>query len=161
MNTTICQFKLASGEQILAEIMELPDSDNDNSFILKNCVEILSFIPDSMEELMMQTQSRGPAYMFRPWLMYQDNEDCLVPINTQQIIASVRPNIDLVDGYYESVFYMQMYAAKRREQLKEERMAQTKQFNGIMEKVKEATGNDDSAEKKSNVIPFPTMHRDS
>lgn len=152
---TLVQFKLVSGEQIVAEVMQYPDSDTDSSFLLRNCLEVLTITAETMEEYIEYFQSGGRYYLFRPWMMYQDENDMLVAMNTQQVMATAKPNLDMLEAYYETVFAMHNNAHTRKKLLKKERDQKYQEFAKNMKKLLEAGTVDSSETDTSNVIEFP------
>jgi len=48
-----------------------------------------------------QTGSR--IYSFRPWMVYQDQEDYMQLLNTNHILGEAKPDVVLADQYFRAV----------------------------------------------------------
>jgi hypothetical protein len=87
----IKQFKLANGEEILCEVLQWEDADD---------IEILA--RKAMRLVMMENQEGVKYYAFRPWMVYQENNDDLIIINTTHIVGMGFPTRSLLIQYDEA-----------------------------------------------------------
>jgi len=101
----IKQFKLANGEEILCEVLQWEDADE---------IEILA--RKAMRLIMMENQDGVKYYAFRPWMVYQENNDDIIIINTTHIVGMGYPTRTLVLQYNEACEDMdEMHEQRERE----------------------------------------------
>lgn len=90
------QFKLATGDEIICEIIEWPaeDDEADVQLIVRNSYKI-----HSVESPIEGTR----YYTFRPWMVYQDSSEYLQIINVNHIVGEANPSPVIVGHYIKAV----------------------------------------------------------
>lgn len=84
----IRQYKLTNGDELIAEVVEFIEEED--LVITKNTMKIVS-VDDH--------QNGVRYYTFRPWMVYQDNEEYVQTIAYQHIVGEAKPN-PLMLGQY-------------------------------------------------------------
>jgi|TARA_R110000803_G_scaffold34404_3_gene75120 hypothetical protein len=99
------QFKLSSGEEILAEVVQWQDDDD---------IEVL--IRKAMRLVMMENEEGFKYYAFRPWMVYQESNDDLIILLATHIVGIGFPTDSLLVQWDEAVADMKdMHAAREQE----------------------------------------------
>lgn len=89
----IKQFKLATGDEIICEILEW-DTDDNPSIVVRGSMRIIS-----IDDL-----PRGIRfYSFRPWLIFQDDPSLLQTINAMHIVSEAVPNDEVLKQYIKTI----------------------------------------------------------
>lgn len=105
MDTDVRQLKLASGEEILCEVVQWQEGDD---------YEIL--VRKAMRLIMMENGEGMKYYAFRPWMVYQESSDDLLIINSTHIVGLGFPTDSLMIQWHEAVADMQeMYVVRESE----------------------------------------------
>lgn len=89
------QFKLSSGEELVCEIVQWNETSMELEVVVRKAMR-----------LVMQESTDGTGvkfYSFRPWMVYQENEDDLLIINTNNIVGIGFPPETLIVQYLEAV----------------------------------------------------------
>ena len=140
-NADLRQFKLSSGEELVCEIVQW-NEDN---------IENLEVVVRKAMRLVMQETTDGSGvkfYSFRPWMVYQENEDDLLIINTNNIVGIGFPPETLVVQYVEAVAEM-IRQNREREETHYANYSPRKKSSGA-NGLKEMLMNEDSS--RGNVI---------
>lgn len=87
----IKQFKLTNGEEILCEVLQWEDHGD---------IEIL--VRKAMRLILLENHEGVKYYAFRPWMVYQENNDDLIIINTDHIVGMGYPTRSLLIQYNEA-----------------------------------------------------------
>jgi hypothetical protein len=79
------QIRLASGEEIICEVVDWPEEDDEEaeSIIIRNAFMIVSA---------EDWQSSTRYYTFRPFMMYQERSDQLIGLNINHITSMANPH---------------------------------------------------------------------
>lgn len=86
----IKQFKLVSGEEILAQVISWPDEDEENQIIVSQAMKLVSYEPNPL----------GPRlYLLRPWMVLQDNPDQQQILYYDQVVGMAHPSSRMVNQY--------------------------------------------------------------
>jgi len=93
--TEVRQLKLANGEEILCEVVQWAEEED---------FEIL--VRKAMRLIMMESSDGMKYYAFRPWMVYQENGEDLLIINSSHIVGMGFPTRSLIVQYYEAVHDM-------------------------------------------------------
>ena len=105
MDTDVRQLKLASGEEILCEVVQWQEGDD---------YEIL--VRKAMRLIMMENGEGMKYYAIRPWMVYQESSDDLLIINSTHIVGLGFPTDSLMIQWHEAVADMQeMYVVRESE----------------------------------------------
>ena len=83
------QYKLASGDEIVCEVVDTEDND----IIAKKVIQI--------DSVVMEDGCR--AYVMRPWMLYQDGIEQFTIINKSNVSASAIPTDGLIHQYYTTL----------------------------------------------------------
>jgi len=95
----ILQLKLSNGEEILCEIIEVPEEvdeevDEEYEVVVRNCLSISK----------VQVSNNKIFCMLKPWLSFQDMDDNnLASLNPQHIIVRCIPNDDIMTQYLSAI----------------------------------------------------------
>ena len=89
------QLKLASGEEIVCEIFQWNDQNIDLEIVVRKAMRLV------MQETMDGTAIK--YYSFRPWMVYQESQDDLLIINTNNVVGIAFPPETLIVQYMEAV----------------------------------------------------------
>jgi len=143
MSHPVQQIRLASGEEVLCEVMEY-DTDGDE-IIVRNAMAV--------ETNMFENNER--VYMFRPWFLYIEQPHENIMIKTNQVIGNCEPNELLRMQYYSAVKDMQDIAESRIDDFKRREAMKLKSTLEAITRAK--TKNEEEVESTlpSNVIQFP------
>ena len=115
------QLKLANGEEILCEIVQWAEGDD---------FEIL--VRKAMRLIMMESSDGMKYYAFRPWMVYQENGEDLLIINSSHIVGMGFPTRTLLVQYHEAVHDMiDMHVQREKEFDEDHPTEQVKRDNKI------------------------------
>lgn len=87
----IHQFKISNGDEIIASIQEYGDGD----FIVK--------APLKMVEIPFDFEDSNRAFVFRPWMNYQDEIDKEIVLSAISVVAFYEPSDHMIEGYLNAV----------------------------------------------------------
>ena len=105
MDNDIRQLKLASGEEILCEVVQWAEGED---------FEIL--VRKAMRLIMMENPDGMKYYAFRPWMVYQESNEDLLIINSTHVVGMGFPTESLIVQWQEATADMQeMYDAREKE----------------------------------------------
>lgn len=127
MEKDIAQFKLSSGSEVVCEVMEWPDSDNEE-IIVRNAMTI---IPYEQDGILM--------HAFKPWLHFFESPDEYLTINPNHVVASARPSSYLKANYFESVTDMNDLAEKRSYASKLNAAERVRHVEEILDKIRKGS----------------------
>jgi len=85
------QFKLSSGEDIIAEVLEWPDDDNVD-VLVRNAYRIIS-VESNMTFY----------YTFKPWMILQGDPEMFMTININHIVGEAAPALNVIDHYQRAI----------------------------------------------------------
>ena len=88
---SIRQFKLTSGEDILAEVIEWPDEEN-SEILCRNVYKVHT----TEKELSFY-------YTLKPWMTFQSDPEMFLTLNINHIIGEATPALIVVDNYKKIV----------------------------------------------------------
>lgn len=92
---SIIQFKLSTGEEIIADVLSYP-TDDIHMFAVKSAMKIV--LTQSTDDLYM--------YVFRPWLIMQNDMNTVNLLNPDLIIGQTYPNRQLTEQWCNAVLRM-------------------------------------------------------
>lgn len=88
----IKQFKLSSGEEIVCEVLEWPNVEEDEAdIVVRNVFKIVAI---------EQNESGNRFYVFKPWMIFQDEEGMFQLINNNHITGEGNPSQKLLEQYF-------------------------------------------------------------
>lgn len=91
MEVEIKQFKLASGEEVIARVIAWPDEDKDDGQII---------ISQPLKMIPIQGAALGSMmYVMRPWLVLQDRPNQWQVLFFDQVVGMAIPAVRMVDQY--------------------------------------------------------------
>ena len=100
------QMKLASGEEIVGDVYQWNDETHDE-IVIKNAMRLNLY--------------EGPTgdkfFSFRPWMVYQENEEDLIVLLSQHVVSIAVPSEPLLIQYRYAVDNMQSAGKERLEGL--------------------------------------------
>jgi hypothetical protein len=148
------QFKLASGEEIVCEVIQWNNEE-----------ELELVVRKAMKLVMGEMETGVRYYSFRPWMVYQENPDDLLVLNGNHVIGIAYPPESLISQYDEAVDDMsKMWEQRNKEFLQsrgDEPFENIDSINKMTRQVlEEASKLEEYVEKISsdsddNVIIFP------
>ena len=101
------QFKLASGEEIVCEVIQWNNEE-----------ELELVVRKAMKLVMGEMETGVRYYSFRPWMVYQENPDDLLVLNGNHVIGIAYPPVSLISQYDEAVDDMaKMWEQRNKEYL--------------------------------------------
>lgn len=120
----IRQFKLASGEEIVCEVVQWQNEE-----------ELELVVRKVMKLVMGEMETGVRYYSFRPWMVYQENPDDLLILQGNHVVGIAYPPDSLIKQFNEAVDDMeQMYKQRQKEYLQsigKEEYKTTKQINDL------------------------------
>ena len=141
------QFKLSSGEEIVCEVIDWTGEEEESELIIRKAMS-----------LVLREHNVGTYYTFKPWMIYQENPEDFIILQSQHVMSIGFPTKNLLKHYDEAVEEMAQIFESRKS-LGEEENDINKEVQSLMEKsttaeefLKELEGNDSAS--ISNVIPF-------
>jgi hypothetical protein len=101
----IRQFKLASGEEIVCEIITWNNEE-----------ELELVVRKAMKLVLGEMETGMRYYSFRPWMVYQENPEDFVVLNGNHVVGIGYPPESLMEQYDEAVDEMaKMYEDRTKE----------------------------------------------
>jgi hypothetical protein len=101
------QFKLASGEEIVCEVIQWNNEE-----------ELELVVRKAMKLVMGEMETGVRYYSFRPWMVYQENPEDLLVLNGNHVIGIAYPPESLTTQYDEAVDDMaKMWEQRNKEYL--------------------------------------------
>ena len=147
----LIQFKLTSGEEVVAEVMEYPDQHMPE-YVVRNAFSVRSMM--NMEEEMSM------SYGLSPWMMLQERSTDFILVNPSSIVSIAKPSDFMLREWNHAMTYtMKAHKErlKRKEDFDAEFLRRVEQYTQSL--ADEVAPTTDSA--TSNVINFPdpdTLH---
>jgi len=93
MNSAFKQFKLSNDDEIICEIIEWNDHEND-AIIVRGVMKVVH-VEDFEKAIRF--------YAFRPWMVFNDDPDELLTINSGHIVAEITPSKEIYEHYIRSL----------------------------------------------------------
>lgn len=128
------QFKLISGEEIVAEVLE-DDCNEDGNLVVRRAMLIMT-----AEAI----QGNIRYYSFRPWMTYQNSSEYMQLLNVNHIVGEAKPDNYLLEQYRLFVQESEKFSEDRDEKLQ-------KRYDELMAHLETIDYDDDS---DTNVIRF-------
>lgn len=91
------QFKMSNGDEIVCIIDEWGESD----FVVKYALK--------MVEVPYDPEDTNRAFMFRPWMNYQDNFESTIVLCSFNVVAFYEPSTQMIEGYLDAVAEVKEY----------------------------------------------------
>ena len=128
------QFKLTSGEEIIAEIVDEPEGD-DSNIVIRNAMEIYS---------VTQGSTQGYRYYgFKPWMTFQMKSDYLQLLNFHHIVGEAKPDITLFSEYQKALDNELLSEEEQQNRVDEYYEALKKRLSEMVETELDSDGGDD------------------
>ena len=129
----IRQFKLASGEEIVCEIMQWHNEE-----------ELEIVVRKPMKLVMGEMETGVRFYSFRPWMVYQENPEDFIILNGHHVIGIAFPPDSLIKQYDEAVVEMAIMHEQREKEYNEQNQITSDDVKKMTKSVKaSAKGLDD------------------
>lgn len=154
------QFKLASGEEIVCEIIQWNNEE-----------ELELVVRKAMKLVMGELETGIKYYSFRPWMVYQENPDDFVVLNGNHVVGIAYPPDSLITQYDEAVDEMsKMYEERQKEHLAkkgseyksvDEINELTKSLLNTTEELEGYIKSLDNQDSSSNVINMFSFNKDN
>lgn len=102
----IRQFKLTNGDEIVCEIVQW-HNEEELELVVRKAMKLV------------QSESSGVKYyIFRPWMIYQENGDDMIIINGHHVVGIAFPTDPLLYQYREALIEMEKLHESRKEEYK-------------------------------------------
>lgn len=151
-NKQLAQLRLSNGSEVVCEILEWPDSD-ENQIIARNCMTIIGY----------EYEDGQKGYAFRPFVNFLDEHEMdMILINSDHVVCMNKPTEYLIDQWQMSVGEMLAQARLRnRDYKKTQNEGLTRLAQAIAEITNASDDELDEAEEFiDNIIPFPSRDGD-
>ena len=136
----LVQFKLTSGEEIIAEVLEWPENPAED-IVLRHAYQ-----------LTFDFSSQGVQKMgLKPWMMFQEGHRDFILMTFRQIVATAKPTRYFVKEY-QWAKSQNHFIQKERKEYYDGVDANT---DRLLKEALEKISNLDSDSLRSNIIPFP------
>jgi hypothetical protein len=138
---SVKHLKLATGEEVLAEIIEEDDYD----VILRRALRLHTDI----------SEDGARFHSFRNFMTYQDDPEVFIVLKAIHIVAVTYPAMQMLEQYKMTIEEMENIADHS-----ERREAQKTAASMLDELVDQMSNkNDDESDSdESNILKFPTLH---
>ena len=83
------QFKLTNGDEIVCEIME----DLELDLVIRFALRLTT----------VSSEDNKIYYIFKPFMIYQTNQNNVITLNTSHIMGAAIPDDDLLPQYFSAV----------------------------------------------------------
>lgn len=153
----IRQFKLASGEEVVCEIIQWHNEEE------------LELVVRKVMRLESGNSEEGVRfYSFRPWMVYQENPDEFIILNGNHIVGIGFPTPQLIEQYDEAIDDMAKMYKERMKDYKERRgikgdislakkiLKEAEDIEDYLKGLKESDNNDSG---DSNILQFDPNKR--
>lgn len=155
---SIKQIKLSSGDEIICQVVEFPEKSNDD-YIIRNVV---------MVSTILSGDNQG-GNALRPWLTMVEQENQYVNLNQGHIVAICTPNINFVREYISAQREMRQISRQRDRYYQSlDKEIYSEMESKLLETLEKLMSNNDSektlldsADLKSNVVPFRNPNDDT
>ena len=137
------QFKLASNEEIVTEVVDFADSDH--SLVIRNTLKIVS----------MENMATGQRFFaFRPWVLFQGDHTHVQILNPNNIIAETTPSKDMIKEYTKNLEAFKDHDLNNIDETRKEMEKYFEKIAGVSVNIDDLSS--DSA--KDNVIKGPWIY---
>ena len=152
------QFKLASGDEIICEVIEWNDPYSTDATRPEEII-----IRKSAKMVYMKSTTGFPFYTMRPYMVYQDSLTSVIALNSYHIVSIATPPDYLIMQWEEALEDMQSTHEDRVRNWKDAEAATREgriqeYVDGLVEKIKE--DNDEVIDKMGKLLFFPTRDED-
>lgn len=141
------QFKLSSGEEIVCEVVDWTGEPEESELIVRKCMS-----------LVLREAPASTFYSFKPWMIYQENPEDFIIIQSQHVMSIGFPTKKLLSHYDEAVEEMTKIHEERKKydedsnDINKDVRTLIEQTSTAEEFLKELAGEDSAS--FGNVIPF-------
>jgi len=138
------QFRLTSGEELIAEVLQEPEGEDYNIVVRKAMVIIRAEAGDGTR-----------MYTFRPWMTYQMSDSYMQLLNYNHIVGEAKPDHHLLEQF-QKAYNLEIEDEARNPHDLEELRSMAKQLSSNLRLVDDE---DDSDSPMSNVIELFNKQR--
>jgi len=160
-DSNIKQFKLSNGDELVCEVVEWPEESH-VEILIRNVIQIVT------KEAYDEKEGLGRYYLFRPWMMYQEDRANLILLSNEEVAAVASPGYEVVEQYHVAVLRMQeIYDTRKLATLERESVAQDELFENLLQNMQTLRGKGNNSvggqhggnaprdSSESNVLSFP------
>lgn len=150
----IRQFKLATGEEIVCEVVQWQNEE-----------ELELIVRKAMKLVVGDLVSGTRYYSFRPWMIYQENPDDLIVLNGNHVVGIGYPTDMLLEQFNSAVDEMhQLHIIRTQEHKEKSGSASTSDVNKMTKEIQKASLDieeylrllkEEQDSDMSNIITFP------
>ena len=135
------QFKLTSGEEVIAEVVQW-NMDDETEIVVRKAMKLV----------MGETEGGNYRYYsFRPWMVYQENLKDFIILNAAHIVGIAQPVDSILIQYEEALISMQEMHDNRHNQAT---ITGNGDVNELTQKLREHLKELEEKTKEDNVVPF-------
>ena len=133
-DSNIKQFKLSNGDELVCEVVEWPEESH-VEILIRNVIQIVT------KEAYDEKEGLGRYYLFRPWMMYQEDRANLILLSNEEVAAVASPGYEVVEQYHVAVLRMQeIYDTRKLATLERESVAQDELFENLLQNMQTLRG---------------------
>jgi len=133
------QFKIATGEEIIAEVVQW-NMDDEQEVVLRKAMKL---------HLGERAEDNFRYYSFRPWMVYQESPNDFIILNAAHIVGIAQPIQSLIHQYHDALQGMLEIHNARQENIKSGGVGDT---NELTKQLRDAL--DEIDNNNDNVVPF-------
>ena len=138
----IKQFMLASGDEIICEVIEWAN-DTDPDLVIRRAYNIVT----------VDDPARGVRYFtLRPWMLYQSGDDMFNMLSSDHIIGQANPDASIIKQYHDAI-----EESERSEQDFKERVSKLAEKLAASEDM---INNDTKDSSDDNIVYFGRFEKD-
>ena len=135
------QFKLTSGEEVIAEVVQW-NMDDETEIVVRKAMKLV----------MGETEGGNYRYYsFRPWMVYQENLQDFIILNAAHIVGIAQPVDSILIQYEEALISMQEMHDNRHNQAT---ITGNGDVNELTQKLRDHLKELEEKTKEDNVVPF-------
>lgn len=149
------QFKLLTGEEIVAEIVEWADEEFGPEIIVRNALQIDAFYKED--------PPFDKYYAFKPYLHCVDGNMDFIIINSEHVTATAIPHEELLESYIEARHRGHEISNERRAEKEYQKNLKLKEASEQLRRILEEGREEVAVETKKNednVVQFPSKTDD-
>ncbi len=143
------QVRMASGEEMICEVMEWPDEHN-NEMVVRNAMMLT----------ISWTEDDDQIYGLRPWMTMQENNMDYMVVNTDHIVSTSKPVAMFCKEYIDAVDEMHQTGKQRTIRLKQRNEEDERTMASAIEKLTAQKILENISDSDyNNVLKFPDPNK--
>ena len=151
-------FKLASGDEVICEVIEWNDPYSDDATRQEEIV-----IRKAVKMVFAKSTTGFPFYTMRPFMVYQESLGSVISLNSYHVVSMAKPPEHLLLQWEEALLDMNANYEDRVRSWKDAEAALREgkiqdYVDGLVEKTKEEV--EEAADKLGKLLFFPILDPD-